>query len=135
MARIVVFDSEYITVEYLSDKKIICHTVHKPVDPKFWLEALNVGTDVLIEHGARKWLSDDRKMGPLPTDDESVQGSNDWTERTLSAGWKYWANVVPTDVISAGALIPVMDEFHQLGLRMMVFDDLEKAVAWLDSME
>ncbi len=135
MPRVVVFDSEYITVEYLSDNKIIRHTVHKPVEPKFWLEALNAGTDALIEHGACKWLSDDRKMGPLPTDDESVQGSNAWTERTIAAGWKYWANVVPVDVISAGSLIGAMDALHQLGLRMMVFDDVEKAIAWLDSLE
>ncbi len=134
MSPIVIVDNEYITVQYLPDKKIIYHTVHKPVNDQLFKDALNAGTYALEKYRACKWLSDDRKNGPLSP--EMLEwGRNTWDVRTIAAGWKYWANVVPEAVASAGSLVPVVDALYQLGLRMMVFTDLEKAFTWLDSFE
>jgi hypothetical protein len=134
MSRIPIFESEFITVEYLSDKKIISHVIHKPVGGQHFRDALNAGTDALIERGACKWLSDDRKNGPLSPED-AEWGFNIWNARTIKGGWKYWAVIVPPDVVAAGSLIPTINDLFEMGLRMMVFSDPAEAMAWLDSMK
>ena len=134
MSRITIVTNEYITVEYIPDKKLIYHTVHKPMgieQVQLLKDALNAGTEALKKYGVSKWLSDDRLNGPLP--DEILEwGASDWDPRTIKAGWKYWANVVPVEVDAAGALTPVIETLFQLGLRMQVFTDLDKALEWLD---
>jgi hypothetical protein len=129
----IIVDNEYITIRYLSDKGVIYHTIHKPVGGPLFRDALNDGTAALKKHGACKWLSDDRKNGPL-TPEDVEWGFNNWNKRTIEAGWKYWAVVVPQDVVNAGTLIPTMQALYGLGLRMMVFSDLDEAAEWLDSL-
>ena len=58
----------------------------------------------------------------------------EWQPRTMKAGWKYWATIVPESLAAAGTLMPIMEELYNLGLRMMVFTDMEQAIAWLDKM-
>jgi hypothetical protein len=134
MSAITLYSSEYITVEYLPDKKIIYHVVHKPIGGQHLRDDLNAGTAAMEKYGACKWLSDDRKNGPLPADDVEW-GDKDWNPRTIKIGWKYWALVVPNEVISAGAMTPVIEHLYELGLVMRVFTTAEKAVQWLESKE
>ncbi|MFN8527695.1 MAG: hypothetical protein U0670_03685 [Anaerolineae bacterium] len=133
MPPINIVDNQYITVQYLPEKQMIYHTVHQPIyDIRLLKDALNAGTDALQKYGVYKWLSDDRKNGALPP--EVVEwGLEDWNPRTIAAGWRYWANVVPKELAAAGALMPVMEALFGMGLRMMVFSDLDEAIAWLDS--
>ncbi len=133
MSQIVIVENEHMTLQYLTDKKTVYHTIHKPVGGQALRDVLNAGTDALAEYGAVKWLSDDRKNGPLSEEDREW-GFNDWNRRTINKGWKYWALVVPQAVADAGTLFPTMEALFELGLRMMVFTDLEEAFAWLDSM-
>jgi hypothetical protein len=133
MSSITIVDNEYITLQYLPDKKIIYHTVHKPIPDQPLKDAVNAGTEALKKYGACKWLSDDRKNGPV-SPEIAEWGREDWNPRTIAAGWKYWANVVPEEVASAGALSPVIEALFELGLRMMVFTDLAAAFEWLDRM-
>ena len=134
MLPITIIDNEYITMEYLPDKKVIFHIVHKPIGHPELVEALNAGTEALKKYGACKWLSDDRLNGPLSP--ESVEyGFKDWGPRTIAAGWKYWGNVVPKELVAAGTLVPVIQAYYDMGLRMMVFTDVEKATEWLDGLE
>jgi hypothetical protein len=133
MSETILVDNEYITIRYLPEKGIIYHTIHKPVGGPIFRDALNVGTETLKKNGATKWLSDDRKNGPLSAEDIEW-GFNDWNKRTIDAGWKYWAVVVPQVVVDAGTLIPTMEALYGLGLRMMVFSDLDEATKWLDSL-
>ncbi len=134
MPPITIFSNEYITVQYLPDKRIIYHTVHKPIPDQPLKDALNAGTEALIKYKACKWLSDDRKNGPLSKEVVEWSAKN-WQPPTIAAGWKYWANVVPKELVAAGTLTPVMENLYGMGLRMMVFSDLEKATQWLDSLE
>ena len=130
MLPITVVDNEYITLQYLPDKKIIYHTVHKPIQAQLFKEALDAGGVVLRQNGACKWLSDDRKNGPLSR--EMIAGPKIWGPGMIAAGWKYWALVVPKEVISAGTLVPVVQTLFELGLRTMVFSNLENAFEWLE---
>lgn len=134
MPPIVIAETEYITLQYLPDKKLIYHTIHKPVGGQPLRDVLNKGTEALAQYGVCKWLSDDRKNGPLSKEDQEW-GFNDWNRRTIKVGWKYWALVVPKALVDAGTMIPMINDVFALGLRMMVFSDLDEAMAWLDEME
>lgn len=130
-----IYDSEYITVEYHTDHEMIMHVVHKPIGnhPQILKDAVNAGTEVLAEHKLTKWLSDDRNNGPLPQ--ELVDwGNEDWNQRAVGLGWKYWASVVPQDMAAAGTLTPVIHNLSKLGLQMRVFTSVEDAIEWLDSL-
>jgi hypothetical protein len=137
MSRTTIVTNEYITVEYLSDKATIYHTVHKPMgveQAQLLRDCLDAGTNALKKYRISKWLSDDRKNGPLPP--EVIQwGFSDWNPRTIKAGWKYWANVVPVEIAAAGTLMPVIQDLYHLGLRMQVFTKVEDALKWLDEMK
>lgn len=136
MSNIVIYNSEYITVEYLPEKKLIYHVIHQPMSDQLdiFKAALNAGTEALERYKLTKWLSDDRKNDSL-TDEGSKWAFGDWQPRTLKAGWKYWANVVPEDLAAAGTLIPVIDILFELGLRMRVFTSIEEATKWLDTIK
>jgi hypothetical protein len=133
MAEVVIVDNEFITVRYLDDKRIIYHTVHKPIAGQPLRDALVAGTEAMKTYGACKWLSDDRLNGPL-TQEDIEWGFNNWNLPTIKAGWKFWALVVPTELIAAGSLTFTINSLYDLGLRVMAFDNLEEAMAWLDKM-
>jgi len=133
MSEIIILDNEQITVKYIPEKKLIHHTIHQPIDGQPFRDAMDAGTEALEMYGATKWLSDDRKNGPL-SPEVAEWGFNDWNPRTIRAGWRYWAMVVPENVIAAGNLAPTIEDLYKLGLRVMVFSDLDRAMAWLDKM-
>ncbi len=137
MSEVTVFTSPYITVRCDEDAQYIYHTVHRPITPdqdEVLKEALNKGTEALTEHGLSKWLSDDRKNGPL-SQESLAWSAQDWTPRTIQAGWKYWANVVPEDIKAAGSLVPLIEDLAKYGLIMRVFTELESAKAWLEAQD
>lgn len=136
MPNITIYNSPYITVEYWPDKALIYHTIHQPMSHQLEIfkEALNAGTEAMQKYQVHKWLSDDRKNDKLSQEGNEWSFS-DWQPRTLKAGWKYWAMIVPEDLAAAGTLTPVIDILFGLGLRMNVFTNMDKAVAWLDKAE
>jgi hypothetical protein len=133
MSEIIVLDNEYITLRYLPDKKMLYHTVHKPISGQPQRDALSVGFDALQKYGISKWLSDDRNNGPVSEEDMAWATAN--LRRPIEAGWKYWALVVPQMVVAAGAMIPTIQTLYNFGLRMEVFSKLEEAFEWLDHLE
>lgn len=136
MANVTLYNSPYITVEYWPENELIYHTIHQPMSDQLAMfkEALNAGTDALEKYGVSKWLSDDRKNDAL-TEEGNKWSLGEWQPRTMKAGWKYWAIIVPEELAAAGTLLPVIDSLFELGLRMMVFTNLEDAVAWLDNVD
>lgn len=134
MSSTIIIDNEFITIQYYPKEGIIHHTIHKPISGQPFRDAFNTATDFLRDNGVTKWLSDDRKNGPLPPEDLEW-GQTDWNQRAMAAGWKYWAVVVPEDIAAAGTFPPVIEDFYQRGLRLMVFTDIDDAMNWLDSME
>ncbi len=131
MSEIIVFDNEFITIRYLPEKKCIYHTVHQPISGQPLRDGLLTGYEALQHYGLAKWVSDDRKNGPMSEEDREW-GSVNINQRSIEAGWKYWALVVPKEVVAAGAMIPTMEAMHKLGLRMAVFSEVEAAFEWLE---
>ena len=126
-------DNEFITLKHVAEDDYIYHVIHKPISFETFREALDIGTKALKDKGCVKWLSDDRKNGPL-SEEQQKWAQEDWIPRTIQTGWKFWAVVVPTDVISAGSLIPVINHLYEYGLRMAVFASQQEAVEWLKKM-
>jgi hypothetical protein len=133
MSRIVIVDNEHITVEYLPEKKIVQQTAHQPTSGQRLRDALNAGAETLKRYKACKWLSDDRKNGPFSLEDVEW-GCSDWNRRTLQAGWKYWALITQPEVIAAGSLLPFIENLYTIGLRVMIFAEMETALQWLDGL-
>ena len=134
MSNIEVFSSEYVTVQYVPDKQMIYHVIHKPVAEAIdvFHAALEAGSEALKEHRATKWLSDDRNNGPLPQEHFDWLEATQWSHRTIQHGWKYWANVVPEELMAAGSLAPVIEEFYKNGLHLLLFTSIDEAQEWLD---
>lgn len=129
----VIYDSEYITVLYHPETNMIHHTIHKTVPFPILTEATDAGTEALRRYGATKWLSDDRKNTALSQ--ESLEYAlSDWGARTVRAGWKYWALVVPTAFSGRLDMTRLVEHCYNLGVRVMVFTDLEEAHNWLASL-
>jgi len=95
-------------------------------------EVLDKGLEQMKEHGATKWLSDDRANSALRPED-SAWANEDWTPRVLAAGWKYWAIVLPQNVIGRMNMQQFIDQQSQAGVTVRVFSDPNEALSWLDS--
>ncbi len=110
--------------------KIVHHEIHKYIFGPELREVLTRGGEVLRANHAHKWLSDDRKNGPLTKEDG--QWANDvWRPGVIAAGWNAWAMVQPAMVIGQMNIKQFTDSFAKLGLKVRVFDAPEPAMDWL----
>jgi hypothetical protein len=130
MTDVTICNNDYATLIYHADEKIIHHTFHQPIGGEEFRKILNMGADALREHGASKWLSDDRNNSALSPED-TEWSINNWFPRAVQSGWKYWALVVPPDVLAQLNLKEFVDLYFEKGLRIMVFTVPEKAMEWL----
>ena len=134
MSEIILLDNENVTLRYLEDEQVIYHTVHQPISGQPYREFLEMGLDALQEYGVTKWVSDDRKNGPM-TDEDREWGDINLTGRAMETGWKYWALVVPEALVAAGSMQATMAALHEQGLRMMVFDNVDDAFNWIEQFD
>lgn len=126
----IVIDNEYATLKYHPDTQIVHHVFHKPIGGPEFRSVLNGGAALLKEHGACKWLSDDRNNSAL-SDEDTEWSKSDWFPRAAASGWKFWALVVPPDLAARMNLKEFVDTYFELGLRTMVFTEPEEAMEWL----
>lgn len=134
MQPITLVDNEYVTLKYLPEGEMLHHTIHQHVDEEAFKHALDMGVEALEKYHCVRWLSDDRNNGPFSAE-FSQWALNDWIPRAIANGWKYWGNVVPTDVMAAGTLMPFISALAPIGLRMMVFTQVNEASHWLSSVD
>ncbi len=132
MSTITIIDNRYATLIYEDDKKIVHHQFHSLLDSKNLRLVLNTGIELLKEHKAIKWLSDNRAIGPH-SEEDGAWVNDDWLPRVIAAGWKYWALVVPDDFMGRVNMSEFVESFHVRGIRIMVFTDLDKATTWLEN--
>jgi hypothetical protein len=125
-----ILDNQYATLVYHTDAKVVHHTFHKPIGAEKFREVLNLGVTAMAKYGASKWLSDDRNNSVL-SDEDTEWSKNNWFPRALQAGWKYWALVVPQDILAQMNLKEFVDTYFDQGLRIMVFTDPRDAMKWL----
>ena len=125
-----IIHTDYATLWYHPDTKIVHHVFHKFIYGDEFLSVLNTGLDAFKQYGAQKWLSDDRKNSALPTAD--LEWSiNDWFHRAFNSGWKYWAIVMPDKVVGKMNMQRFIKTYVELGLTIEIFDDPDEAMTWL----
>jgi hypothetical protein len=131
MSKMIIIDNEFVTLWYYPEKKIVHHQFHKFLYGQAFRDDLNAGTELLQKYGAQKWLSDDRKNSALPKEDVEW-AETDWFPRTKKAGWKYWALVLPEQVIGQMNMKRFIRDYSAQGLTVQVFSDPEAAMSWLE---
>jgi hypothetical protein len=130
MPEMKILSNEYATLVYYPDTKIVHHTFHQQIGGERFREVLNKGAETLEKYKATKWLSDDRKNSALSKEDTEWSKTN-WFPRSIKAGWKYWALVVPQDILGQLNMKEFVDSYFEQGLRIMVFSKPEEAKQWL----
>lgn len=129
---ITILDNEFVTMLYYPDKQIVHHKFHKFIYGKTFRDTLNAGTDAIQKYKVSKWLSDDRKNGAIPKEDQEW-GSTVWFPQTKKAGWKYWAIVQPENIIGELNIKRISQKYTEQGVVTQYFSNPSEAMTWLES--
>lgn len=134
MSWITIVDNAYVTMKVSPEKKIIHHTFHQPISGQPFRDYLNTGVATLKKYNVTKWLSDDRKNEAIP--EEDVKWSlEDWGVRSIEAGWKYWAIVVPEGFEGRETMVDIRKHYGEKGLELRAFMAPEQAMEWLENVD
>lgn len=128
----IIFDNPYIWMVYHTDSMIIHHHYYPQLTSHYFRAGLDTGIEVMKEHGAVKWLSDNSELEPHSPEDAEWT-NNDWLPRAVEAGWKYWALVVPHTTAAQMNMAQFVQTFFEFGVRVQVFTDVDEAMGWLQS--
>jgi hypothetical protein len=134
MSILSVMDNRYASLVFDVQDKIVHHTFHRDLDSAHLRLVLNTGIELFKKHGANKWLSDNRAIDPH-SEEDSLWINNEWLPRVIEAGWKYWALVVPHDAKARMNMVEFVNSFYEQGVRVMVFTELDSALAWLKTVD
>jgi hypothetical protein len=129
--RVTLIDNEDVSLWYHAETKIVHHELRRFVYGEKFREVLEKGLAEFKQHGACKWLSDDRGNGPLKPADADW-ALHDWAPRVMAAGWKYWAVVMPEKVLGQMNMRRWIDTYAEAGVTAMAFSDPVKALKWLE---
>ena len=132
MAYDIVLENESATIRYEPKLGYIYHTFHKAQTGAPFRNIMNAALDYLIEHKGSKWLSDDRLNAAFNQEDV-VYAVTDWGPRAAKGGWKFWALVVPADIAGRASMQDIVETFYDMGVRVSIFSDLDKAREWIES--
>lgn len=132
MSPAVVLETDYATLWFHPDSKVVHHSFHKFIHGPRFREILERGLELMQEHGACKWLSDDRK-NPAMAAEDNQWGVTDWGSRALESGWKYWALLLPEAAVGQGIMNRSIAAFSERGLIVRTFQDPDEALKWLES--
>jgi len=126
-----IIDNKKVSLYYHADTKIVHHVYHRGIGGRELKEALNAGVDLLKQHRATKWLSDNRAID-AHTEEETTWVNTVWLPNAIEAGWKFWSLVVPEDFKARINMVEFVNEFYERGVRVMVFTDPDEGMAWLE---
>lgn len=119
---------------YHKDKNLIHHRFYSQLDSFHLRKILNQGVDLIHKHNSSKWLSDNREIGPH-SEEDTLWINTDWLPRAIKAGWKYWALVVPDNFIARVNMQEFVDTFYNMGIRVMVFTEVDEAMSWIENVD
>ncbi len=129
--KITDLDDEIASLWCYPGEGIIHHQFHQSLSGDPFRAILTAGLRLMAEHGATKWLSDDRKNTILPAED-SAWTQEYWLPRALKAGWTQWAMLPPEKArgrINIERLTQFVGEGNQV--QVQLFADPDEAWAWL----
>ena len=130
MASETLYSSEYATMVYYPEDKIIHHIFYKSPPSNIVRQTFLEGLKAMEKYNATKWLSDDR-ANRTPSAEEQDWFAMNWTPKAIEMGWKYWALVVPNAIEARAYMQPIVEDYYNKGVRIMVFTEPEDALEWL----
>jgi hypothetical protein len=130
MKESVILDNEVATLWYCEEHKMIHHLFKKYIRGELFHLLLETGYDELVKNKAIRWLSDDR-LNPVLHPEDQKWATEIWFPKTIQAGWKFWAIVMPEKVVAQVSMKSLAKEHAEHGLTTMMFSDLDKASDWL----
>lgn len=134
MEKQTILDTPYATLWYYPEMQVIHHQFHKFIHGERFREVLLHGLSIFKEHGAQKWLSDDRSRSTLPQED--IDWANGfWGEPMLEAGWKYWAMIMPDSTVGKANMERIIEKYAAQGILVETFESPEQALEWFASLE
>ena len=129
--RVTQIENDYACLWFYPEEGIIHHQFLQPICGEEFQSVLMSGLRLMQEHGAVKWLSDDRGNTNLPAED-SAWSQDYWLPRAVKSGWKYWAMLPPTKArgrINVERLFGFVKQ--QYGVTAEIFTDPDEAWQWL----
>jgi hypothetical protein len=132
MYRETIIETPGLMLWYYPDTKIIHHELQKYPGVAALEAALEAGLTLMQTRGARKWLSDNRRGGAVPRS-HHTWAQDDWGPRAAAAGWKYWAVLLPEELLGQANTNRLVDIYGRLGVTTRTFEHLEPATRWLIS--
>ncbi len=133
MQTITALSNDYFDLLFHEDTKIVHHIYKSPMDSEHLQEVLSGGTDLMEKYGATKWVSDNRQLVNAFSDEAAEWVNNVWLPRTIKAGWKYWAMVVPQSVIGQADHVKYVESFFNMGVWVTVYTDVQSAMKWIEA--
>jgi hypothetical protein len=130
MDEILLADNALISMWIYPLRRIVHHRMKAYCYGDELRQAMMAGAEAMAQHGASKWLSDDRANGALVPDDSAWLGKH-WFPRVLAAGWKHWAIVQPAKILGQSNMQRVLKVTVPAGINARMFDDPDLAMRWL----
>jgi hypothetical protein len=130
MRRQTIVETPFASLWYYPAERIVHHQIHKFIYGEAFRELFMKGAEVLKANGATKWVSDDRKSGPLSGEDKAWADTC-WQPLVIRAGWKTWAIVLPETVVGQMNIRRIIRENEKLSLEVQLFTSPEEALAWI----
>ena len=130
--RISVLDTPQVSLWYYPEEKIVHHQLKAFLSGQPFRDFLMAGTALFEQHGAQKWLSDDRGC-PVVRPEDIDWGDAVWFPRTAAAGWKYWAIVRPEKIVAQAVVKELTEKYAKHGVTSQWFKDPADALWWLQS--
>ena len=122
--KITVVDTDTFTAWCYTAKGLIHHQFHKPCRGDDFRTPMLQAVEAFEKYHCTKWLSDDRRFGPLDPEDWKW-GEVYFTDRIVKKGWKYSAMVLPEDAFAKISTSALIDYFDAKGVEAKIFAGLE----------
>ena len=132
MKPVTIIEDEFAGLWYHPHSQVVHHKIRRFLPPGYFAQLLTLGAECLEQHGAQKWLSDDRDSVVVAQDDVGWC-EKDWGPRVLEAGFEYWAIVAPTGEVAGRQKDTLVARYRQRGVTVRLFDPVEDALGWLES--
>ncbi len=129
--RTTLVENEFACMWYYPDDRIIYHQILQPIAGEPFRNLLLTGLRALKEHGAQKWLSDDRLNSILSAED-SAWSQEYWLPLAAKAGWKQWALLPPVKArgqVNMKRLSGHIAERYRVNIQF--FSNPDEAWQWL----
>lgn len=126
----VVIESSRMSLWYHPEGRIVHHKMHQYPGQEVLQTVLLRGLELLKEHNACCWLSDDRAGGALPRSHHEW-GDRVWAPQAIAAGWRFWALLPPAQALGQANMTRLVEAYGRRGVVVEIFSDLAKAHLWL----